>query len=55
MPTNVRDPRSIITPDAFELSEALLGTPLAGPWRRLWAILIDIVVIGVLTAVTASI
>jgi uncharacterized RDD family membrane protein YckC len=55
MPTNVRDPRSIITPDAFELSEALLGTPLAGPWRRLWAMLIDIVVIGVLTAVTASI
>ena len=55
MPTNIRDPRSIITPDAFELSEALLGTPLASPWRRLWAILIDIVVIGILTAVTASI
>ena len=55
MPTNIRDPRSIITPDAFELSKDLLGTPLASPWRRLWAMLIDIVVIGVLTAVTASI
>ena len=55
MATNVRDPRSIITPDAFELSKDLLGTPLAKPSRRLWALLIDLVVIGLLTAVTASI
>lgn len=54
MPTNVRDPRSIITPDAFELSKDLLGTPLASPWRRLGALLVDLAVIGVLTAVTAS-
>ncbi len=55
MATNVRDPRSIITPDAFELSKELLGTPLARPSRRLWALLIDLVVIGLLTAVTSSI
>lgn len=55
MATNVRDPRSIITPDAFELSKDLLGTPLARPSRRLWALLIDLVVIGLLTAVTSSI
>ncbi len=55
MATNIRDPRTIITPDAFEVSEALLGTPLAPPWRRLQALLIDMVVIGLLTVVTASI
>jgi uncharacterized RDD family membrane protein YckC len=55
MATNVRDPRSIITPDAFELSKELLGTPLARPSRRLWAMLIDLVVIGILTAATGSI
>jgi hypothetical protein len=55
MATNVRDPRSIITPDAFEFSKELLGTPLAKPSRRLWALLIDLIVIGVLTAATSSI
>lgn len=54
MPTNVRDPRSIITPDAFEIDPALLGTPLARPRQRLVAILIDLAVIGVLTAVTSG-
>lgn len=48
MPTNVRDPRSIITREAFEIDEALLGTPLARPGQRLVAILIDIAVIGLL-------
>lgn len=54
MPTNVRDPRSIITPDAFEIDPALLGTPLARPRQRLAAILIDLAVIGVLTAATSG-
>ncbi|MEX2466483.1 MAG: RDD family protein [Gemmatimonadota bacterium] len=49
-----RDPRSIVTPDAFEVSNALLGTPLAPPSRRLVAILVDLVVIGLLTALTQS-
>lgn len=50
MPTNVRDPRTLITPDAFEISDDLLGTPLAAPFRRLWALLVDLAVIGLLTA-----
>lgn len=54
MPTNIRDPRSIITPEAFEIAPALLGTPLARPWRRLAALLIDLAVIGILTAVTSG-
>lgn len=48
------DPRSMVTPDAFVVSEALLGMPLAPPSRRLGAILIDLLVIGILTAVTKS-
>jgi hypothetical protein len=49
-----RDPRSIITPDAFEVADDLLGFPLAPPSRRLFALLIDLIVIGVITAVTNS-
>lgn len=50
----VTDPRSIVTPDAFEVSSALLGMPLASPRRRLAAILVDLAVIGLVTAVTSS-
>jgi hypothetical protein len=49
-----RDPRSVVTPDAFSVSPDLLGMPLATPMRRLWALLIDLVVIGVVTVVTKS-
>jgi uncharacterized RDD family membrane protein YckC len=55
MATNVRDPRSVITPDAFAVDPRLLGTPLAAPWLRFWALLIDLVFIGVLTAITDSV
>jgi len=55
MPTNIRDPRSIITPEAFEIDDSLLGTPLARPRQRLFAILLDILIIGVLTAFTSGI
>ncbi len=57
MPTRprLRDPRSIITPDAFEVSPDLLGTPLAPPGKRLVAILIDLAVIGLITAATKSV
>ena len=48
------DPRTLVTPDAFVVSDALLGMPLASPGRRLAAILLDLVVIGVVTAVTKS-
>ncbi len=49
-----RDPRSIITPDAFEVSPALLGMPLAKPMQRFWAILIDLAIIGLITLLTQS-
>jgi hypothetical protein len=49
-----RDPRSIIIPDAFDVSEDLLGTPLAPPIRRLLAWPIDFAVIGFVTLVTNS-
>ena len=42
------DPRSIVTPDAFQVATDLLGTPLAAPWLRLVALLIDLVLIGML-------
>ncbi len=54
MPTNTRDPRTLITPDAFTVSEELLGTPLAKPSQRLVAILIDLFVISTLTIVTSD-
>ncbi|MHB1191658.1 MAG: RDD family protein [Longimicrobiales bacterium] len=49
-----RDPRSIITPDAFEVAPALLGLPLASPGLRLGALLIDLAVIGIITLLTKS-
>ena len=42
------DPRSIITQDAFQVAQSLLGTPLAGPGRRGLALLIDLTLIGML-------
>lgn len=42
------DPRSIVTPDAFSVTPELLGTPLAEPWRRLVALLLDLVLIAFL-------
>ena len=49
-----RDPRSVVTPDAFELSPDLLGLRLAPPGRRFAALLVDLVVIGVITLLTGS-
>ena len=46
--SNGQDPREIITPDAFSVSPDLLGLPLAHPWRRAAAILIDLALIGLL-------
>ena len=46
--SNGQDPREIITPDAFSVSPDLLGLPLAHPWRRAAAILIDLALVGML-------
>lgn len=43
-----RDPREIITPDAFRVAPELIGLPLATPWRRAAAMLVDLALIGVL-------
>jgi hypothetical protein len=53
-PATPRDPRTIVTPEAFRVSADVLGFPLASPSRRLAAILVDLVCIGVLTLVTRS-
>jgi uncharacterized RDD family membrane protein YckC len=42
------DPRDSITPDAFSVAPDLLGLPLARPWRRAAAMLIDLAAIGLL-------
>lgn len=48
------DPRHIVTPHAFEVDEALLGTRLAAPWRRLVALLLDLAVAGVVANVAGG-
>lgn len=40
-----RDPRNLVTPDAFKLSDEVLGKPLATPKRRALAIFIDLLII----------
>lgn len=42
------DPRTIITPDAFQVAPELLGLALARPWRRAVAILIDLALVALL-------
>ena len=43
-----RDPRETITPDALHVAPELLGLPLARPWRRGVAMLVDLCVVGIL-------
>ncbi len=50
-----RDPRTIITPDAFSVYPPLLGTPLAGPARRGVALFIDIFLVFLITALTSGV
>jgi uncharacterized RDD family membrane protein YckC len=48
------DPRSVITPDAFSVDSALLGTPLSPPGRRFWALILDGLAVLMITASTSS-
>ncbi len=54
MHTYTQDPRTIITPDAFSVDPPLLGTPLAPPRRRAVALLIDVILVGLITALTSG-
>lgn len=49
----IKDPKQIVTPYAFSVHEDLLGLPLATPKRRLLALLIDLVIASILTALNA--
>ncbi len=44
-----KDPRHIVTPDAFGVAPELLGRPLASPWRRGVALLADLLFVFLLT------
>jgi hypothetical protein len=48
------DPRDIVTPHAFKVDEALLGTPLAAPWQRFVALLVDIALAGFIANVAGG-
>ncbi|HUF11849.1 MAG TPA: GAF domain-containing protein [Longimicrobiales bacterium] len=50
MATPVRDPRDSVTPEAFRVADHLIGIPLARPWRRLAAILVDLLLVAILVA-----
>ncbi len=49
----IKDPKQIITPFAFEVHPDLLGLPLATPKRRLAALLLDLLIASILTALGA--
>ncbi|WP_299074442.1 RDD family protein [uncultured Paraglaciecola sp.] len=44
--------RQIVTPYAFFVADDLLGTPLAGPFRRGFGMLIDLIFVSLLTQVS---
>lgn len=48
------DPRDIVTPHAFQVDEALLGTRLAAPWQRLVALLVDLAIAGLIANVAGG-
>jgi uncharacterized RDD family membrane protein YckC len=48
------DPRDVVTPHAFEVDETLLDTPLAAPWQRLVALLIDLFIAGLIANVAGA-
>jgi len=44
-----QDPRKIITPASFAVAPELLGLPLASPWRRAAAMLVDLLAVALLS------
>jgi len=51
---NGKDPRHIVTPDAFTVSDKLLGLPLATPKRRAAAIGLDLLIIQQLSHIGST-
>lgn len=49
----IKDPKHIVTPFAFEVHPDLLGLPLATPRRRLIALLLDLLIASILSALGA--
>ncbi len=49
--TSNRDPKDIVTPFAFRVAPDLLGRPLAGPFRRAAAMLVDLLLLALLLLV----
>lgn len=49
----IKDPKHIVTPFAFEVHPDLLGLPLATPRRRLFALLLDLLIASILSALGA--
>jgi len=50
-----KETRQIVTPYAFFVADELLGTRLAGPFRRGFGMLIDLILVGLLTQVSSLI
>ncbi|MEM7249736.1 MAG: hypothetical protein AAF533_30810, partial [Acidobacteriota bacterium] len=48
-----KDPKSMVTLEAFRVAPELLGTALARPWRRLMAQLVDLIAIALLSQVSS--
>ncbi|MEZ4417393.1 MAG: RDD family protein [Gemmatimonadota bacterium] len=47
--TTTADPRSHVTPDAFAISDEVMGLPLASPGRRAVALALDGILIGIVS------
>ena len=48
-----KETRQIVTPYAFFVADDLLGTPLAGPFRRGFGLMIDLFLISLLTQISS--
>lgn len=48
-----KETRQIVTPYAFFVADDLLGTPLARPFRRAFALLVDMILVAMLTQVSS--
>jgi len=46
---NPQDPRKTITPTSFAVAPELVGLPLASPWRRAAAMLLDLLAVALLS------